>query len=146
MLYASYKKEVATSQSLNIPQDVSDRYNHTAPSFDAEVDTAEKIMRLGAKRKDLVRTARGNTLEVSCGTGRNLEYYELGERRGVDDQGHAQVRGCRSVTFVDLSSQMVDITRRKFESRYPDFRLATFRAQDAGAVEPPAAAPYYALL
>ncbi|KAJ5808529.1 ubiquinone/menaquinone biosynthesis-related protein [Penicillium riverlandense] len=145
LLYTSYKKEVAKSQSLDIPQDVSDRYNDTASGFDADVETSEKVMRIGAKRKALLQLARGNTLEVSCGTGRNLEFYELGERRGVDDKGHAQVSGCRSVTFVDLSPQMVEITRRKFESLYPDFRFATFRAQDAGAVQPPAtpAMPYY---
>lgn len=147
-MYTSYKKEVAKSQSLDIPRDVSDRYNDTASSFDADVETSEKVMRIGAKRKALLQLARGNTLEVSCGTGRNLEFYELGERRGVDGKGHAQVSGCRSVTFVDLSPQMVEITRKKFESLYPDFRFATFRAQDAGAVQPPSTTstfmtPYY---
>lgn len=78
--------------------------------------------------------AHGDVLEVSCGTGRNLEFYELGERRGVDEEGRAAVRGCRSLTFVDLSPQMVEIAREKFAKLRPGFGRVAFRAQDAGAV------------
>ncbi|EKV05839.1 Ubiquinone/menaquinone biosynthesis-related protein [Penicillium digitatum] len=134
-LYASYMREVSKAHTLNVPRDVSDRYNTTAATFDADVELSEKAMGLGKKRRDLVRLARGNVLEVSCGTGRNLPFYELGERRGLDANGHAAVLGCRSVTFVDLSPQMVAITKEKFEKLYPAFP-AVFRACDAGQVEP----------
>ncbi|KAI3158959.1 hypothetical protein DTO046C5_7069 [Penicillium roqueforti] len=134
-LYASYTREVSKAQTLDVPRDVSDRYNTTAATFDADVELSEKAMGLGKKRRDLVRQARGNVLEVSCGTGRNLPYYELGERRGLDADGHAAVLGCRSVTFVDLSPQMVAITKEKFEKLHPAFP-AVFRACDAGKVEP----------
>ncbi|KAJ5167874.1 uncharacterized protein N7482_003468 [Penicillium canariense] len=133
-LYASYTREVSKAQSLSIPTDVSDRYNTTAPTFDAEVELSEKAMRLGAKRADLVRLARGDVLEVSCGTGRNLEYYELGERRGVDAEGRATVRGCRTLAFVDLSPQMVAIAEEKFRRLRPGFQRVVFRAQDAASV------------
>ncbi|CAI7586084.1 unnamed protein product [Penicillium pancosmium] len=133
-LYSSYQQEVRKAQALDIPRDVSDRYNSTAPTFDAEVDLSEKAMRLGKKRADLLRLARGDVLEVSCGTGRNLEYYDLKERRGMDEQGHAAVLGCRSLTFVDLSPQMVNITKKKFEAANPEFTHVAFRAQDAAAV------------
>jgi methyltransferase OMS1 len=91
-------------------------------------------MRLGSKRADLVRMARGDVLEVSCGTGRNLQYYELGERRGLDSKDRVGVIGCRSLTFVDLSPQMVAITKEKFEALRPGFERVAFRAQDAGSV------------
>jgi len=133
-LYASYQRQVSRGQALDVPTDVSDRYNTTAPTFDADVELSEKAMGLGAKRADLVRMARGNVLEVSCGTGRNLEYYNLGERRGVDSEGHAAVVGCRSLTFVDLSPQMVAITKEKFEALWPEFKRVAFRSQDAGSV------------
>ncbi|KAL4896909.1 methyltransferase domain-containing protein [Aspergillus ambiguus] len=136
-LYASYKREVTQAQALDVPEDVSDRYNRTAGTFDADVEMSEKLMRLGKKREDLVKEARGNTLEVSCGTGRNLAYYDLGERRGYDADGRAEIRGCRSVTFIDLSPQMVDIAREKFAKLHPEFQRATFRAQDAKDVAPP---------
>lgn len=136
-LYTSYTREVSKAQTLDVPRDVSDRYNTTAATFDADVELSEKAMGLGKKRRDLVRQARGNVLEVSCGTGRNLPYYELGERRGLDAEGHAGVNGCRSVTFVDLSPQMVAITKEKFKTLYPAFSAVEFQACDAGSVAPP---------
>jgi methyltransferase OMS1 len=122
-----------------VPRDVSDRYNKTAATFDADVELSEKAMGLGKKRRDLVHQARGHVLEVSCGTGRNLPFYELGERRGTDVDGRAAVLGCRSVTFVDLSPQMVAIAKEKFEKLYPAFKAVLFQACDAGEVAPPSA-------
>ncbi|KAL4935804.1 hypothetical protein BDV06DRAFT_118836 [Aspergillus oleicola] len=139
-LYTSYRREVSQSQSMTVPEDVSDRYNTTAQTFDADVEMSEKLMMLGMKRRDLVQRARGHVLEVSCGTGRNMEYYEFGERRGVDEKGKAGVRGCRSVTFVDLSPEMVAIAKEKFERLHPEAVASgrvEFRAQDARDVPPP---------
>jgi methyltransferase OMS1 len=136
-LYTSYTREVSKAQTLNVPRDVSDRYNTTAPTFDADVELSEKAMGLGKKRRDLVQMARGNVLEVSCGTGRNLPFYELGERRGADKDGRASVIGCRTVTFLDLSPQMVAITKEKFEKLHPTFQGVEFQAGDAGCVGPP---------
>lgn len=133
-LYASYSRQVTKAQSLDVPADVSDRYNEIASSYDAEVDMSERLMRMGTKRADLIRLAHGDVLEVSCGTGRNLEFYELGERRTVDERGRAALRGCRSLTFVDLSPQMVAVTKQKFEALHPEYRGVAFRAQDAGSV------------
>ncbi|KAE8145502.1 methyltransferase domain-containing protein [Aspergillus avenaceus] len=136
-LYASYRREVSHSQSMDVPKDVSDRYNRTAGTFDADVEMSEKLMRLGKKRRDLVHKARGDVLEVSCGTGRNIDYYDLGFRRKPDDRGNVELRGCRSITFVDLSPQMVEITREKFQKLHPEFKNVSFRAQDAKDVPPP---------
>ncbi|EDN02216.1 conserved hypothetical protein [Histoplasma mississippiense (nom. inval.)] len=112
-------------------------FHKTAPTYDANVELTERIMRIGKKREELVKRARGNVLEVACGTGRNMQYYSLGERRGTDKNGKAEILGCRSVTFVDQSPQMVEIAREKFEKMYPHFRRAAFWAQDAMAPIPP---------
>jgi methyltransferase OMS1 len=135
-LYTSYRQEVISSRSLTVPEDVSDRYKQTARGYDAEVDLGEKAMRLGKRRQELVRMARGDVLEVSCGTGRNMQYYQLGEKRGTDRQGRSEVQGCRSVTFVDLSEEMVGIARDKFRKRFPDWTMVAFRVQDAREVVP----------
>ncbi|PGG98509.1 hypothetical protein GX51_06775 [Blastomyces parvus] len=130
-LYVTYDRTVKQSKTLSVPEDVSDRYHRTAPTYDAEVEMAERIMRVGKKREELVKRARGNVLEVACGTGRNMQYYSLGEKRGTDKKGKAEIQGCRSVTFVDQSPQMVEIAKEKFEKMYPHFKLAAFWAQDA---------------
>lgn len=136
-LYTSYRREVAASRDLQVPEDVTDRFNATARGYDAEVDLGEKFMRLGRRRRELVRMARGDVLEVSCGTGRNMPYYRLGERWGVNDQGRAERQGCRSVTFVDLSPQMVEVAREKFRKCFPDgFERVAFWAGDAREVVP----------
>ncbi|KAL2364976.1 hypothetical protein RJZ56_002125 [Blastomyces dermatitidis] len=143
-LYVTYDRTVKQSKTLSVPDDVSDRYHQTAPTYDAEVEMAERIMRVGKKREELVRRARGNVLEVACGTGRNMQYYSLGEKRGTDKKGKAEIQGCRSVTFVDQSPQMVEIAREKFEKMYPRFKLAAFWAQDA--MTPIPAPPHTAAL
>lgn len=135
-LYSSYSQAVTQSKNLEVPEDVSDRYNSTAMGYDAEIELGEKFMRLGKRRNELVQMARGDVLEVSCGTGRNMEYYQLGEKRGLDERGRAVLQGCRSVTFVDLSPQMVEIARQKFRRLYPDFAKAAFRTEDAKKVVP----------
>ncbi|OJD27926.1 hypothetical protein ACJ73_00672 [Blastomyces percursus] len=143
-LYVTYNRTVKQSKTLSVPDDVSDRYHQTAPTYDAEVEMAERIMRVGKKREELVKRARGNVLEVACGTGRNMQYYSLGEKRGTDKNGKAEIQGCRSVTFVDQSPQMVEIAREKFEKMYPHFKLAAFWAQDA--MTPIPAPPHTAAL
>ncbi|KAI8817470.1 S-adenosyl-L-methionine-dependent methyltransferase [Fimicolochytrium jonesii] len=45
-------------------------------AYDAEVGGHEVLMRMGARRKELVARARGKVLEVSAGTGRNVAYYK----------------------------------------------------------------------
>ncbi|EGD83994.1 hypothetical protein H112_07676 [Trichophyton rubrum D6] len=141
-LYTTYRQARAFSSKLAVDTDVSDRYRTTAGQYDGDVDLAERTMRMGKRRRDLIQRARGHVLEVSVGTGRNLPYYLLGERRGVDKDGKAAVLGCRSVTFIDLWPEMVDIARWKYEAmgsnREKGKAAAVFLAQDAmGEVESP---------
>ena len=97
------------SNELNIPEDVSDRYNQTAKTFDNEVDTMEKFMLMGWLRRSLTRRAAGHVLEVSVGTGRNVRYYDL--------------KKCKSITMVDQSAEMIDIARDKFDGMVSDHPL-----------------------
>jgi methyltransferase OMS1 len=91
------------TEDVVIPDDVSDRYNRTAATFDADINLTEKLMRLGRLRKSLVKQSSGHVLEVGVGTGRNFRYYDLGH--------------CKSLTFVDKSPEMVAIAKTKFKGR-----------------------------
>lgn len=89
---------------LDQQKDVSGVYNQTAPDFDGEVGFSEMLMGVNRMRKSLAQQCTGHVLEVSCGTGRNLSYYDIWKK------GHVE-----SLTFVDLSPQMVDMCKKKWE-------------------------------
>lgn len=93
---------------LDQQKDVAARYDETADGFDSEVGTSEALMGINRIRKRLSRACKGHVLEVSCGTGRNIGYYDLSPGSAID-----------SVTFLDLSAQMIDACKRKWNSLYP---------------------------
>lgn len=84
-------------------KDVSSVYDDTASGFDAEVGLSEWLMGVTRARKQLAKQCKGDVLEVSAGTGRNLGYYKFTQD------------GVRSLTLVDLSKQMVDQAKQKWE-------------------------------
>lgn len=89
---------------LDQQKDVSGVYDNTAGHFDGEVGFSEMLMGVNGMRKSLAQQCTGHVLEVSCGTGRNLSYYDVWKN------GHVA-----SLTFVDLSPQMVDVCKKKWE-------------------------------
>ena len=99
-LYFRFQKAKVEGTKLQVPQDVSDRYNDTAKHFDRDVDSTEKWMGIGWLRKSLAKRASGHVLEVSVGTGRNAQYYDL--------------KKCKSITMVDQSAEMIEIAKKKF--------------------------------
>ncbi len=88
---------------LKYQKDVSSKYDETADGYDSEVNVSESLMGVTRLRKRLARLCTGHVLEASCGTGRNLGYFDVGLNGAVE-----------SLTFVDLSPQMVDICKRKW--------------------------------
>ncbi|KAK0304789.1 hypothetical protein LTR91_009133 [Friedmanniomyces endolithicus] len=93
---------------LTAQKDVAERYDYTATSFDSEVGLSELLMGVNGLRKKLARKCHGDVLEVSCGTGRNLGYYD------IDGEG-AKVE---SLGFIDLSPQMVDVCQKKWAALF----------------------------
>lgn len=119
-IWKNYRKDVELSKNLSVPVDVSDRYNETAPGFDVEVDTMEKLIGIKGKRRKLAEKAKGHILEASVGTGRNTEFYKT----------------AKSFTFVDQSPEMIKIAREKFAKLRPDYTKAVFRTQSAAEPMP----------
>lgn len=104
---------------LNPPAqfDVSYRYDAIARKFDSEVDYAEWMMGMPKKRQMLCEQAHGDVLEVSFGTGRNLEYYDWDFPREGKPAGY---KGrVRSFTAVDKSEEMLEVGHEKFSALYP---------------------------
>lgn len=134
LVYSSYKRSVKLNETLDLEQnaDVSSRWNDLGRDFDDEVDLSEKMMRLHKKRAKLCQQAHGNVLEVSCGTGRNLKWYDYNPRRMP-----AKDR-ITSLVFNDQSEIMVYQAQKKYdalmqESGGPDFKgNVNFVVGDAG--------------
>lgn len=98
---------------LSEQKDVASRYDYTADSFDSEVGFSELLMGINGIRKRLAERCSGHVLEVSCGTGRNLGYYDIGKSNGSTPEGKVD-----SLTFVDLSPQMVDVCKKKWSALF----------------------------
>lgn len=92
------------SHAVTAQKDVSDVYDRTASSFDADIGLSEWLMGITRARKSLAKQCKGDVLEVSSGTARNLGFYRFGKQDGV-----------RSLTLVDLSKEMVEQGRIKWE-------------------------------
>ncbi|OAP59308.1 hypothetical protein AYL99_06606 [Fonsecaea erecta] len=109
--YMSYARSVKEYENLDLPQnaDVSSRWMDLSRNFDDEVELSEKLMFLRSKREKLCREARGNVLEVSAGTGRNMELYRLDPLVTPED------KRVQSLTFNDLSEIMLSQAQKKFE-------------------------------
>ncbi|KAK0843555.1 hypothetical protein LTS02_016043 [Friedmanniomyces endolithicus] len=93
---------------LAAQKDVAERYDYTATNFDSEVGLSELLMGVNGLRKKLARKCHGDVLEVSCGTGRNLGYYDI---EGKD----AKVE---SLGFIDISPQMVEVCQQKWAALF----------------------------
>lgn len=142
MLHSSYKKTVSSYASLEIPADVSDRWDDKmAESFDSDVGLMEKWLGISKIRKNLVAQATGDVCEVSIGTGRNLTYYpwDFGEKYEkiwstvwLPGGGEKGRRGkVKSFTAVDKSKEMLEVAHEKFGKEYPGVIGIRWIIQDA---------------
>ena len=127
--YGTYSKAVRVAARLDLSQnsDVSDRWKDRTRDFDDEVDVSEKFLLLKAKRRRLVNQAFGSVLEVSCGTGRNMELYDLRPYDPRESEGYGRSRKTiiTSITFNDQSEVMVEHAENKFaemEAKRPHMR------------------------
>ncbi|KAI5308733.1 hypothetical protein KEM55_004991 [Ascosphaera atra] len=133
--YVTYQRAVEESKKLNVPEDVSDRYDKNASTFDATVDWAEWASGINGHRRRLALMATGNVLEVSCGTGRNEPYYQYGEKIVTGPDGRPAALGVRTVTFLDQSAAMLEVARHRFERKHGEWMGRT-RWLAQSAMEP----------
>ncbi|ORX99122.1 S-adenosyl-L-methionine-dependent methyltransferase [Basidiobolus meristosporus CBS 931.73] len=76
-------------------------YDHIAENYDKKIGMDETLMGLGLLRRWLIKNAKGDVLEVSAGTGRNLPYYR--EQR------------YDNLTLTDQSGPMLDQAKKKMK-------------------------------
>lgn len=105
-------------KELSNQKDVAARYDDTADSFDSEVGFFEWWAGVNKEREKLAKKCVGHVLEVSCGTGRNLGYYDIGLMGKVD-----------SLTFIDLSPQMIDVCKKKWDALQSSYNKKWFTSE-----------------
>jgi methyltransferase OMS1, mitochondrial len=141
-LFISLQRAITDGANIDVPADVSNRYDVIAPSFDASVDRTERLIGLTRLRKKMVQEASGDVCEVSIGTGRNLKFYDWDFKgmNGVGKVGNDYniKRGkVRSFTAVDKSGEMLEIAHEKFSKEYPGRSGVQWVIQDASEPLPP---------
>ncbi|KAI1003207.1 hypothetical protein K3495_g5000 [Podosphaera aphanis] len=118
------QKSEPVPQRASAQADVSSRYDTIASSFDTTVDSTEYWLGLRSLRQQMIAQAHGNVLEVSVGTGRNLEYYDW-DVPGYHGVGRPDARGrikkgrVQSLTAVDQSLEMLTVAHDKLDVLLP---------------------------
>jgi methyltransferase OMS1 len=146
-LYTSLNRAIEQGAKLDVPEDVSKRYDTIAGTYDSSVNSTEKFMGLVKLRKKMMQQASGDVCEVSIGTGRNLTYYDWDFKgyNGVGKIGRDNTikRGqVKSFTAIDKSPEMLEIAHEKFSKEYPGILGIRWVVQDASEPlpAPPASA------
>lgn len=73
--------------------------DNMAPTYDDQIGMDETLMGVGLIRRWMLRDIKGSVLEVGCGTGRNLDYYNSESK----------------VTAIDLSERMLAVAKTKVD-------------------------------
>lgn len=102
-----------TNPAIQPAVDTTEIYDLLAEEYDDKVKWEERGILMGRKRRWLMKQAEGNVLEVACGTGRNLPYFDPN-----DD--------IKSITFMDSSPKMVEVCQKKFRKKYSKYKRAAF--------------------
>ncbi len=80
-------------------EEIRQKYDEEAPLYDFHVSLVERLTGIARLRRQLLRKATGNVLEIAVGTGRNFLYYP---------------KDC-SITAIDPSAQMLELARKRAE-------------------------------
>lgn len=133
----SKQPSIAAPSEPSAQPDVSVRCDKIARKFDSSIDGIEISMGMPEKRRAMISEARGHVLEVSVGTGRNLDFYDW------NFQGHNGVGepvkggGVKSLTAIDISKEMVEVAREKFARKFPGMPEPRWVVGDASLEMPP---------
>ncbi|SCU84819.1 LAMI_0C09010g1_1 [Lachancea mirantina] len=101
-----------TNAKILPARDTTSFYEQKASEYDAGVNFEEKAIFMGRRRKWLMQHCKGDVLEVASGTGRNVKYLDPAR--------------INSITFLDSSQKMMELTHEKFKKQLPNFKKAAF--------------------
>lgn len=114
-----------SKDGLNVPppRDTTDIFDGLAREYDKKIWFEELSSHIWYRRRQLMKQIKGDALEVSCGTGRNIPYFDKDN--------------ITSITFLDSSKAMLEIAREKFTSKYPEYEKVQYvrgKAEDLAEI------------
>jgi len=106
MVGASMLREPKSEDVPRTQAELTTVYDRTAGNFDTDVGYSEWAAGILKARQSIASSCKGDVLEVSSGTARNLGYYRFGPD------------GVKSLTLVDISREMVEQGKLKWKALY----------------------------
>lgn len=98
--------------NIPAPRDTTDIFEGLAREYDGKIWFEELSSHIWYRRRQLMKQVQGDVLEVSCGTGRNIPYFDKDR--------------ITSMTFLDSSRTMLEIAREKFTKKYPQYEKVQY--------------------
>jgi len=99
----SCQSHSASSTSTNGLRNSTGTFDRIAGDYDEKINVDELLMGVKLLRRFLIKEAKGDVLEVSAGTGRNLTYYSRSPE-------------IKSVTLTDASREMLLRAHEKYSA------------------------------
>lgn len=100
------------TETVAAPRDTTECYDAMASVYDDKMKWEERWGLIFRWRHKVAKELEGDVLEMSCGTGRNIEYMDP--------------RKVKSITFVDSSLPMLEVAEEKFRKIYPKYKKVQF--------------------
>lgn len=97
----------ADKPGIPAPRDTTDIFDQMAREYDDKIWLEELTSHIWYRRRQVMKEVEGDVLEVSCGTGRNITYFDP-ER-------------VTSITFMDSARSMLEVAREKFTEKFPTY-------------------------
>ena len=103
--YTKDRKEYLSNPDSHVElrNNTKEIYNQIAKKYDSLNSRDEWLLGITKQRRKLVSRASGDVLDLACGTGLNVDFYDP-ER-------------VKSIVFLDQSSQMLTIARERWNNR-----------------------------
>lgn len=89
------------------PRDTTEIFDQMAREYDNKIWFEELTSHIWYRRRQVMKNVEGDVLEVSCGTGRNVSYFDPEK--------------ITSITFLDSSRSMLEVAREKFTKKFPTY-------------------------
>ncbi|KAG5361574.1 Methyltransferase OMS1 [Yarrowia sp. C11] len=100
------------TEAVAASRDTTECYDALAKVYDDKMKWEERWGLIFRWRHKVAKELEGDVLEMSCGTGRNIDYLDT--------------RKVKSITFVDSSLPMLEVAEEKFRKAYPRFKRVQF--------------------